>query len=164
MTEGFETLLGRTGIRFGGIAGGELGLGEVAHSGEGIMELVGAHAGLEQFMQLGGAMGARDVEILTPRAAAHVGILLVLQLGETGSHTGFHRPFPNQVGAEGVNGSDEEPFEMREGVFDACLLANQAVAAGAATKPVIGVVRATEARNMLLDAAPDRMVLVARSY
>ena len=50
------------------------------------------------------------------------------------------------------------------GVFVVCLLAKQAVAAGAATKLVIEVVRATEARNMLSDAAPDRTVLAARLY
>ena len=50
------------------------------------------------------------------------------------------------------------------GVFDVCFLAKQALAADAATKLATGVVRATEAHNMLLDAAPDRTVLVSRVY
>jgi hypothetical protein len=48
------------------------------------------------------------------------------------------------------------------GVFDVCLLAKEALAVEVATKLAIGVARATEARNMLSDAAPDRTVLVAR--
>ena len=101
---------GRIGPRR--VAGRERHLGVVAHLLERAVEIDRPHAGVEQLSQGGGALAALAIEVVAPGPSPLVHLGHLVQLAEARRHAGLHRPLPQQVGAERMNGPREEPLQV----------------------------------------------------
>ena len=101
------------------ITGRELDVLVAADDGEGGLEVLRTDAGLEQVehVRIAGGPGVRNE--VAPGAVAQLLVLDLVQLGEAGRDTGFHRALAQEARAEGVDGAGEEAFEVAESSVDA---------------------------------------------